>query len=122
MDVPSPSQSSPNRSWSFSIREMLLVVAVLGLLFAWWTERSESPAPVKQFDVEGPLVVSYSLRLSPSDTVSGTGNYKGIDFLPTGVVIHSDRGGKFCATESIISLVWDRDTRAEASSNEHADH
>ncbi len=104
--------------WSkFSLRELLLVVAVVALaMVLWLTARQVPPAAPagvlpadgSQITVPGPLLVSYRVRTSPNSTSGSTGvQVEKLHLLEGGIVLqYKDGRSRWIDSSRIVELSW----------------
>ena len=104
---------------SFGIGNLLLIVLVVAVAVAWWLDRNR--VAYGQYDVPGPLTVSYDVRQSSNSRISQTlGDVIGIDLKGDCVVIHTDRGGVVLPQSGLIKLTWSKDWSSDDARGEHA--
>lgn len=97
---------------SFGVRELILLVTIAAICFAWWIDRNRGS--VKTYDVAGPLVVEYTVRSSPNTTTSRQiGHVLGIDYRGGNVIIYTMNGGQVLPSNSLIRFDWSAATAGE---------
>ena len=93
------------RRISFSISNLLLLIALIAVCIAWWRDHNrERP---RRYDIQGPISVSYTVRTSPTSTAgSRIKGVRGIDFQGASIAIHTLDGGIVLPSSRLISLRW----------------
>lgn len=109
MDVDSATgegRKVPSKRLSFSLGNLLMLVALIAVSIAWWGDRNRSSSPPK-YDIPGPISVSYKVRTSPSSTSGGSiGGVKGINYRGNNVIVYTESGGAVLAGDSLIRFTW----------------
>lgn len=85
-----------------------MLVTLVAICIAWWSDPRRETA--KEYDVPGPLTVSYSVRTSPTSTAGNKfKGASGIDFRGNHIVVHTKDGGLILASSSLIDFHWYQD-------------
>lgn len=101
------SQKNANRL-SFSMGNLLLVIALIGISLGWWVDRNGSHSD--QYDVQGLINVSYTIRKSPNSTAGGSiEDAEGIDFRGSNIVVYKKDSGVVLTANNLIDFRWGKE-------------
>jgi len=93
------------RRRSFSMGNLLMVIALVGISLAWWVDHNRPE--LEEYDIRGPVSVTFSVRTSPNSKEGGViKDIDGIDFHGATIVLHKENGGRVFPTSSLINFHW----------------
>jgi hypothetical protein len=96
----------PSKRLSFSVSNLLMLVALTAISMAWWVDRNRS-SPPQGYDIPGPIFVSYKVRTSPSSTSGGNiSGVTGINCQGGNIIVYTENGGTVMAGNSLIEFTW----------------
>ena len=107
LDTPLDEKTSKKdaRRPSFSMGNLLMVIALVGISLAWWVDHNRPE--LEEYDIRGPVSVTFSIRTSPNSKEGGViKDIDGIDFHGATIVLHKEKGGRVFPASSLINFHW----------------
>ena len=96
---------TPPSRLRFSMSNLLLLIALIAISMAWWVDKNRSSP--QQYDIQGPVFVSYKVRTSPSSTSGGNiSGVKGISYRGDNLIVHTENGGFVIPGNGLIEFIW----------------
>ncbi len=90
---------------SFGLGNLLLVIAIIAISLGWWVDRNRAHSD--QYDVQGGIRVSYTIRKSSNSTAGGViEGVEGIDFRGSSIVVYRNDRGVVLPANNLIDFNW----------------
>lgn len=90
---------------SFGMGNLLLVIAIIAISLGWWVDRNRAHSD--QYDVQGAIRVSYTIRKSSNSTAGGViEGVEGIDFRGSSIVVYRNDRGVVLPANNLIDFNW----------------
>jgi hypothetical protein len=90
---------------SFGIANLLMLIAIIAISFAWLVDRNRLQIP--KHDIPGPIFITYTVQTSPASTSSQSISAIGIDFMDGNVIVYTSNGGEVIPANKIVQFSWD---------------
>lgn len=98
--------AGPARRMSFSISNLLLIVTLTAICIAWYVDHHRPEPETENYDIPGPVLVSYRIRTSESSTSGSTVEAIGINYHGNHIIVHTRSGGFLLPVSRLISFRW----------------
>ena len=94
---------------TYPLSSLFMLVLAIAISLGWWVDRSriQNKPATSQYDINGPLYVSYELRMTDGvQKKSGVIAASGICIHGETVTIHTESGGVLLSTGSLVECSW----------------
>ena len=98
-------RKAPSKRLSVSMSNLLMLFTITAISIAWWVDRNRTSP--QEYDIPGPIFVSYKVRTSSSSTSGGkVSGVKGINYQGNNIIVHTENGGTVMSGNSLIEFTW----------------